>query len=111
MGPHWPHPLFGRYRALRVMHSAVISADPVAKEYAMAAPAYAFDIARTLFEKAEELIADAKRISAIADRVQDTVIGNQLKNEVSQLIILASQLSELARSLPTESERASKKGY
>jgi hypothetical protein len=77
----------------------------------MAAPNYAFDVARILFEKAEELIEDAKRISAIADRIQDTTIGNQLKTEVSQLIIRAQQLSELARALPSKSEGAMKKGY
>jgi hypothetical protein len=77
----------------------------------MAAPAYAFDVARSLFEKADELLVDARRISEIADRIQDTAIGNELKNEVSRLIILAQQISELARSLPGESERAFKKGY
>lgn len=77
----------------------------------MAAPSYAFDVSLSLFQKADELLADAKRISEIADTIQDTVIGNRLKNEVSKLIILAQQISELARSLPGESERAFKKGY
>lgn len=77
----------------------------------MAAPTYAIDAARTLIEKAQELLDDAKRISEIADRIQDTVIGNQLKKEVSDLIILARQLSELASTLPSKSEGAMKKGY
>lgn len=77
----------------------------------MAAPNYAYEVAGTLFEKAEELLADAKRISDIADRIQDTATGNQLKNEVSKLVILAQQLSELARSLPGRTEGAMKKGY
>lgn len=77
----------------------------------MSAPSYAFDVARSLLKEAAEILDDAKRIDSIANRIEDTVIGNQIKNEVRSLVRRAQQISELARSLPSESERALKKGY
>jgi hypothetical protein len=77
----------------------------------MAAPSYAYDVARSLLNEADELLSDARRINDIADRIKDTVIGNELKNEVRSLVGRAQRISEFARSLPSESERAFKKGY
>jgi hypothetical protein len=77
----------------------------------MSAPSYAFDVARSLLKEAAEILDDAKRIDSIANRIEDTVIGNQIKIEVRSLVRRAQQISELARSLPSESERALKKGY
>jgi hypothetical protein len=77
----------------------------------MAAPSYAFDVARSLLNEADELLSDARRIAGIADRIEDTAVGNELKNEVRRLVTRAQQISELARTLPGESERAFKKGY
>ena len=77
----------------------------------MAAPNYAIDTARSLLDEADALIGDARRINDIADRIKDTVVANELKNEVRRLVTRAQQISELARSLPSESERAFKKGY
>jgi hypothetical protein len=77
----------------------------------MSAPSYAFDVARSLLKEAAEILDDAKRIDSIANRIEDTMIGNQIKIEVRSLVRRAQQISELARSLPSESERALKKGY
>ena len=77
----------------------------------MAAPNYAIDTARSLLDEADALIGDARRINDIADRIKDTVIGNELKNEVRSLVERAQRISEFAQSLPKESERAFKKGY
>lgn len=77
----------------------------------MAAPNYAIDAARSLLDEADALLSDARRIADIADRIENTVTGNELKNEVRNLVMRARQISELAQSLPKESERAFKKGY
>ena len=58
----------------------------------MAAPSYAFDVARSLLNEADELLADARRINDIADRINDTMIGNELKIEVRRLVALAREL-------------------
>ena len=77
----------------------------------MAAPNYAFDAARSLLNEADALIGDARRINDIADRIKDTVIGNELKGEVRSLVERAQRISEFAQSLPKDSERAFKKGF
>jgi hypothetical protein len=96
---------------LRLKDSAVVLVDTCVKEPAMAAPSYAFDAARSLLNEADELLADARRINDIADRIKDTVVGNELKTEVRSLVERAKRISEFAQSLPKESERAFKKGY
>jgi hypothetical protein len=77
----------------------------------MAAPIYAIDTARLLLNEADALIGDARRINDIADRIKDTVIGNELKTEVRSLVERAKRISELAETLPKDSERAFKKGF
>ncbi len=67
-----------------------------------------FDTARSLLDEADALLTDARRIAGIADRLQDPVMGNELKNEVRSLISRAKEISELARSLPSESLHRSK---
>lgn len=77
----------------------------------MAAPSYAIDTARLLLSEAESLIGDARRINDIADRISDTMIGNELKDVVRKLVERAQRISEYAQSLPKDSERAFKKGF
>lgn len=77
----------------------------------MAAAPYAFDAARALSEVARVLVDDARRIDKLADRIESRPLREELKDGVRTLLGRASEISELAGNLASESERGLRSSY